>query len=84
MKDLLGMTGSDGFAHLSKHGRDETEAGTWEKLRWMLCGEKAGSWWSLRRRYGIIRSGRVQVVMIASLFQKIKEILAWDILQQEE
>jgi len=28
MKDLLGMTGSDGFTHLSKHGRDETKAGT--------------------------------------------------------
>jgi hypothetical protein len=82
MKDLVSMTSCDGITHLAEHGGNETQATFGEKLGRMKIGKQTWGWRCVRRSEGrrVITIGMIEIVMVARLLEKIKKILAWDVL----
>jgi hypothetical protein len=69
------------LAHLNKYRGDKAEASERQQLRRMKRQKEAGCGWSMgKRRIG----GRIDVVMVASLFQRIEEILTRNEFEQQE
>jgi len=63
------VAGSYGLTHLGKHGGDKAETFVGQQLRRVKGGKEPRCGWSMgQRRIG----GRIDVVMIAGLFQKIE------------
>lgn len=80
---MLRMTGGNSIAHLGKHGRDKAQSGAGEELGRIERGQEAGRGRSAGRRVGGV-SRVVRLVVIASLFQKVKKVLARNEFQDEE
>jgi len=79
MKDLVSMTSCDGITHLAEHGGNETQASFGEELGRMKIGKQTWGWRCVRRSEGR-RVIMIEIVMVARLLEKIKKILAWDVL----
>lgn len=63
------VAGSYGFTHLGKHGGNKAETFVRQQLGRVKGGKEPRGGWSMgQRRIG----GRIDVVMIAGLFQKIE------------
>lgn len=82
MKDVLGVTSGYGITHLTEHGRDKTETSAGEQLGRMQVGKQTRSGGSMRGRDGGL--GGVDIIMVTGLFQKIKEILPWNVFEKKE
>ena len=82
MKDLVSMTSSDGITHLAEHGGNETQASFGQELGRMKIGKQTWSWRCVRRSEGrrVIIIVMVEIIMVARLLEKVKEILSWDVL----
>jgi hypothetical protein len=82
MKNLVSMTRCDGITHLAEHGGNETQASFGQELGRMKIGKQTWGWRCVRRSEGrrVIMIVMVEIVMVARLLEKVKEVLAWDIL----
>ena len=75
------MANGYGLTHLSKHRGDKAEARVREELRRVKGGKKARCGWSMGQRR---ICGKIDIVMIASLFKKIEQILTWNVFENEQ
>ena len=69
------------LAHLSKHRGDKAESRVREQLRRVKGRKKARCRWSMGQRR---ICGKIDIVMIASLFKKIEQILTRDVFEKEQ
>lgn len=85
MEDAGTVAAGDGLAHLGEHGRDEVETAVGQKLGRVERGEEGRGWWSgwiaERRRGGL---GSVEVCVVAGLFEEVEQILAGNVLDEEQ
>jgi hypothetical protein len=74
-------SGDDSLAHLSKHRGDKTETRVREQLRRVKGRKKARCGRSMGQRR---ICGKIDIVMIASLFKKIEQILTGNVFEKEK
>ena len=75
------MTRGYRLAHLGKHRGDKVETGGRQELRRVKRRKETRCGWNMGKR-GIFC--RIDVVMIAGLFEKIEEILTGNEFEKEE
>jgi hypothetical protein len=83
VEDVYAMTACDSIAHLGKHGSDETKTVRREKLWWVEGGEEG---WGRGSNGRTGRCGGVCLFIgvIASLLQKVEEVLTGNALEDQE